>query len=95
MDVLSGLPTSWEDNKSLEDDVPLLAIDMMNYLGEIHIWVVDTTKDAFIPLDRHSTEASLNSPPTERESLLEKALDTHFETATLQVECQRSWSTQR
>lgn len=62
-----------EDNTPLVDDIALLAIDTMRNLGDDLIIVIDTIKDDFIPLEKDTTEVSLDTSRTKNGFLMKQA----------------------
>lgn len=54
----------------------------MPNIGDTQIRKIDTTKNDFPPLENANIEVSLDTPLIENESLVEKAQDIYFKTAT-------------
>lgn len=89
-DALLRLPTSWDDNTPLEDQLQLFALDMMHNLADTHICVIGATSDKVIPLGNDITGATLDMPPTESKFLIEQAQEKYCNTARKHVGCHGS-----
>lgn len=88
--VLSRLPTSREDNKPLEDALPLLLMNMRHSLGDTQICVNQTTINDALSPENDNAEVLLDTPPTDIAFPMEQAHDAYCKTVTLWIGCQVS-----
>lgn len=90
-DALSRIPTNEKDSTPLDDDLPLLAIDIAQPPTDEYVYMLSTHKDRKIVLSGKCTETSSDAPPKESKVLEEYAKDTYYKATTHQVGCRENY----